>query len=48
MDRALNSMLNYTTKDKIYDIFKDNYDGRIISLKYFLDLCIRYLHGQRY
>ena len=23
MDRALNSMLNYITKDKIYDIFKE-------------------------
>ena len=48
MDRALNSMLNYITKDKIYDIFKENYDGRIISLKYFIDLCIRYLDDQRY
>ena len=48
MDRALNSMLNYITKDKIYDIFKENYDGRIISLKYFIDLCIRYLDEQRY
>lgn len=48
MDRSLNSMLNYITKDRIYDIFKENYDGRIISLKYFIDLCIRYLDEQRY
>ena len=48
MDRALNSMLNYITKDGIYDILKENYDGRIISLKYFIDLCIRYLDEQRY
>lgn len=48
MDRALNSMLNYINKDKIYDIFGNNYDGRVISLKYFIDLCIRYLEEQRY
>lgn len=48
MDRALNNMLNYIQQDKIYDIFGKNYDGRIISLKYFIDLCIRYLEEKRY
>lgn len=48
MDRALNSMLNYINKDKLYDIFGENYDGRVISLKYFIDLFIRYLKEQRY
>ena len=48
MDRALNSMLTYINKDKIYNIFGKHYDGRIISLKYFIDLCIRYLEEQRY
>ena len=48
MDRALNSMLTYIEKDKIYNIFGKHYDGRIISLKYFIDLCIRYLEEQRY
>ena len=48
MDRSLNSMLNYINKDKIYKVFGNNYDGRVISLKYFIYLCIRYLENQRY
>ena len=40
MDKSLNTMLDNT------DI-KD-YDGRKISLKYFIDLCIRLLEKQRY
>lgn len=48
MDRTLNSMLNYTNKDKIYEVFGKDYDGREISLKYFIDLCIRYLEKERY
>lgn len=48
MDRALNSMLNYIDKTTIYDVFGKDYDGRTISLKYFIDLCIRYLEKQRY
>lgn len=47
MDRALRSMLDCIDKKTIYDIFQD-YDGREISLKYFIDLCIRYLEKQRY
>lgn len=43
MDKSLNSMLNYIDEKIIYDIFGTNYDGRKISLKYFIDLCIRYL-----
>lgn len=48
MDRALNSMLNYIDKTTIYDVFGKDYDGRTISLKYFIDLCVRYLEKQRY
>lgn len=48
MDRALNSMLNYIDKTTIYNVFGKDYDGRTISLKYFIDLCIRYLEKQRY
>lgn len=43
MDKSLNNMLNYTDISVIYNVFKDDYDGRKISLKYFIDLCIRYL-----
>ena len=47
MDKSLNTMLDNTDIKIIYDIFED-YDGRKISLKYFIDLCIRYLEEQRY
>lgn len=43
MDKSLNTMLEYTDISVIYNVFKDDYDGRKISLKYFIDLCIRYL-----
>lgn len=43
MDKSLNSMLNYTDINIIYNVFEDIYDGRKISVKYFIDLCIRYL-----
>lgn len=48
MDKSLNNMLDYIDNSIIYDIFGDDYDGRKISLKYFIDLCIRYLEKQRY
>ena len=32
-------MLDNTDKQIIYEIFEDDYDGRKISLKYFIDLC---------
>lgn len=48
MDKSLNSMLDYININTIYDIFGDDYDGRKISVKYFIDLCIRYLEEQRY
>lgn len=47
MDRALGNMFDYIDKKIIYEIFED-YDGRIISLRYFIDLCIRYLEKQKY
>lgn len=48
IDRSLNSMLDYIDIQIIYDIFNDSYDGRKISLKYFIDLCVRYLEKQKY
>ena len=39
MDKSLNNMLDNTDIKVIYEIFED-YDGRKISLKYFIDLCI--------
>lgn len=47
MDRSLNSMLNYINKQTLYNIFGEDYDGRKISLKYFIDLCIRYLDNEK-
>lgn len=41
-------MLDNTDKQIIYEIFEDDYDGRKISLKYFIDLCISFLEKQRY
>lgn len=35
-------MLDYTDKEIIYSIFQSDYDGRKISLKYFIDLCVHY------
>lgn len=43
MDKSLSNMLDYTNKNVIYSVFGEDYDGRKISLKYFIDLCIRYL-----
>lgn len=48
MDKSLNNMLNYTDSKIIYDIFQDDYDGRKISLKYFIDLCVHHLEKQKY
>ena len=48
MDKSLNTMLDNTDIKVIYEIFEDDYDGRKISLKYFIDLCVRYLEKQRY
>lgn len=48
MDKSLNAMLDNTDIKVIYEIFEKDYDGRKISLKYFIDLCIRFLEKQRY
>lgn len=48
IDRALNHMLDYTDKEIIYNVFQNDYDGRKISLKYFVDLCVHYLEKQKY
>ncbi len=47
MDKSLNSMLDNIDIKNIYEIFGDDYDGRKISLKYFIDLCIRFLDTQK-
>lgn len=47
MDKSLNTMLDNTDIKVIYEIFNEDYDGRKISLKYFIDLCIRFLEKQR-
>ena len=47
MDKALNNALDLLDINVLYDIFTDDYDGRKISLRYFIDLCIRYLENQK-
>lgn len=48
MDKALNNMLEFTDMNIIHNLFEKDYDGRKISLKYFINLCIRYLDKQKY
>ena len=48
MDKTLNSVLDLIDNSVIYNIFGDFYDGRKISLKYFIDLCIHYLNEKNY
>jgi hypothetical protein len=48
MDKTLNNIFDSTDRSIVYEIFKNNYDGRKVSLKYFVDLCIRYLDEKRY
>lgn len=48
MDKSLNNVLDFIDNTNIYNIFGDDYDGRKISVKYLIDLCIRYLEKQRY
>ena len=36
IDKSLNNTLDFIDKTNIYDIFKDDYDGRKISTKYFV------------
>lgn len=48
IDKLLNNVLDLLDIKTIYDIFGNDYDGRKISLRYFIDLCIRYLENQRY
>lgn len=48
IDKVLNNALDLIDKQRIYDIFGDEYDGRKISFRYFIDLCIRFLEKQRY
>ena len=47
MDKALNNVLDLVVQQIIYDIFGTDYDGRKISLRYFTDLCIRYLNNKK-
>lgn len=43
MDKSLNNVLDYLHTNVLYDVFGEYYDGRKVSVKYFIDLCIRYL-----
>lgn len=43
MDKSINNVLDDLHTDIIYEVFKDDYDGRKVSVKYFIDLCVRYL-----
>ncbi len=43
MDKTLNNTLDLLDINVLYDIFGEDYDGRKISLRYFIDLCIRYI-----
>lgn len=43
MDKTLNNALDLLEKNILYDTFGDDYDGRKISLRYFIDLCIHHL-----
>ena len=43
MDKTLNNTLDLLDIKLLYDIFGEDYDGRKISLRYFIDLCIRYI-----
>ena len=47
MDKALNNVLDFVDQHIIYDIFGADYDGRKISLRYFIDLCVRYLKDKK-
>jgi len=42
IDNSINSMYRYSSDDKIKIVFKDNYDGRKPSTKYFIALCVNY------
>ena len=47
MDKLLNNVLNLRDKSNLYDVFGKDYDGRIVSLKYFIDLSVRYLEKEK-
>lgn len=47
MDKLLNNVLNLRDKNNLYDVFGKDYDGRIVSLKYFIDLSVRYLEKEK-
>ena len=48
MDKTINSVLDLLDTSLVFEVFGDFYDGRKISLKYFLDLCIHYLEEKKY
>lgn len=47
MDKLLNNVLNLRDKNNLYEVFGKDYDGRIVSLKYFIDLSVRYLGKEK-
>lgn len=48
MDKTINNVLDLLDTTIVFEVFGDLYDGRKISLKYFLDLCIHYLEKKKY
>ena len=48
IDKSLNNVLDYKNINIVSTIFGSDYDGRKISLKYLIELCIRYLERQYY
>ncbi len=48
MDKTLNNILDLVDTTIIYNIFGDFYDGRKISLKYFINLCVYYLEEKNF
>ena len=44
IDNALNSMYSPSQKESLYKVFKDDYDARKPSTKYFIAICVNYLN----
>lgn len=42
IDNSINSMYRFNSEERIKIVFKDSYDGRKPSTKYFIALCVNY------
>lgn len=45
MDNSIKSMYRYSTTEKLNKFFLNSYDGRNLTTKYFILLCINYLNN---